>query len=174
MSSFVPPKRQCRAIILKGRMSQVPIGISAPLFELKTPDGRWFRLSEALQRGTVVLVFYKASCPTCQFSFPFIQQIYSKFGSSAGWTLWGISQDDVDETIDFARQHGITFELLIDEYPYAVSSAYGLHNVPAIFMIESGGTIILSEFGFSKSALNPIGGVFFFTSHDGLPATRPG
>ena len=155
-------------------MSQLPIGTSAPLFELKTPDGRSFRLSEALQRGPVVLVFYKASCPTCQFTFPFIQQIYSKLRNSAGWTLWGISQDDVDETIEFGRQHGITFELLIDEYPYAVSSAYGLHNVPAIFMIESGGTIILSEFGFSKSALNRIAGVSFFTANDGLPATRPG
>ena len=155
-------------------MSQVPIGTSAPLFELKTPDGRSLRLSEAFQRGTVVLVFYKASCPTCQFTFPFIQKIYSTFASSAGWTLWGISQDDVDETMDFARQHGITFELLIDEYPYAVSSAYGLHNVPAIFMVERGGTITLSEFGFSKSALNRVAGFPFFTPNDGLPATRPG
>jgi len=154
--------------------SQLAIGTSAPLFELKTPDGRLFRLAEALQRGTVVLVFYKASCPTCQFTFPFIQRIYSKFGTSAGWTLWGISQDDGDETIDFARQHGITFDLLIDEYPYAVSSAYGLHNVPAIFMVERGGTITLSEFGFSKSALNRVAGFPFFTPNDGLPATRPG
>ena len=154
--------------------SQLAIGTSAPLFELKTPDRRLFRLAEALQRGTVVLVFYKASCPTCQFTFPFIQRIYSKFGTSAGWTLWGISQDDADETIDFARQHGITFDLLIDEYPYAVSSAYGLHNVPAIFMVERGGTITLSEFGFSKSALNRVAGFPFFTPNDGLPATRPG
>src|SRR3989442_14028545 len=155
-------------------MSQVGIEPPPPLFEWKPAEGQSHRLSEALERGTVVLVFYKASCPTCQFSFPFIQQIYSKFGSSAGWTLWGISQDDVDETIDFARQHGIPFELLIDEYPYAVSPAYGLQNVPAIFMIESCGTIILSEFGFSKSALNRIAGFPFFTPTDGLPATRPG
>src|SRR6059036_1160510 len=137
-------------------MSQVAIGTPAPLFELKTADGCCHRLSEALQRGPVVLVFYKASCPTCQFTFPFIQQIYSKLRNSAGWTLWGISQDDVDKTIEFGRQHGITFELLIDEYPYAVSSAYGLHNVPAIFMVQGDGTITLSEFGFSKSVLNCI------------------
>ncbi len=155
-------------------MSQVAIGTSAPPFELKTTDGRSLRLSEALQRGSVVLVFYKASCPTCEFTFPFIQQIYSRFGSSAGWTLWGISQDDVGETIDFARQHGITFDLLLDEYPYAVSSAYGLHNVPAIFMIEGSGTIVLSEFGFSKNTLNRIAGFPFFTPNDGFPATRPG
>src|SRR5207253_9825972 len=107
-------------------MSQVAIGTPAPLFELKTADGRSHGLAEALQRGTVVLVFYKASCPTCQFTFPFIQRIYSKFGTSAGWTLWGISQDDADDTSDLARQHGITFDLLIVEYPYAGPSAYCL------------------------------------------------
>ena len=155
-------------------MSQVAIGTPAPPFELKTADGRYHRLSEALERGTVVLVFYKASCPTCQFTFPFIQQIYSKIGGSAGWTFWGISQDEPEETSAFARQHGITFDLLIDEYPYSVSSAYGLHNVPAIFMVQGDGTITLSEFGFSKSVLNRIAGYSVFTPNDGLPATRPG
>ncbi|PYS09645.1 MAG: hypothetical protein DMG17_26490, partial [Acidobacteria bacterium] len=79
-----------------------------------------------------------------------------------------------EETSAFARQHGITFDLLIDEYPYSVSSAYGLHNVPAIFMVQGDGTITLSEFGFSKSVLNCIAGYSVFAPNDGLPATRPG
>src|ERR1700756_2404003 len=86
-----------RAIILKGHMSQLAIGARAPDFELKTVDGQPRRLSEALQNGPVVLVFYKESCGTCQFTFPFVQQIYSKLGSRAPWTLWGISEDDFDE-----------------------------------------------------------------------------
>src|SRR5438046_3283116 len=131
-------------------MSQIAIGTPAPLFELKTADGRCHRLSEALGRGTVVLVFYKASCPTCQFTFPFIQQIYSKIGRSAGWTFWGISQDDPEETSAFARQHGITFDLLIDEYLYFFSWAYGLQIYRAIFMFHSDVTISVSEFGFLR------------------------
>ena len=155
-------------------MSQLAIGIQAPDFELSTADGRPRRVSEALRQGPVVLVFYKGSCPTCQFTFPFIQQIYSKVGSTAPWTLWGISEDDPEETRAFARQHGITFDLLIDEYPYAVSSAYGLQTVPAIFIVQRDGTISLSEFGFTKSSLNQIAGFDFFTLNDGLPAARPG
>jgi len=155
-------------------MSQLAIGIQAPDFELNTADGQPRRLSEALQKGPVVLVFYKGSCPTCQFTLPYIQQIYSEVGSTAPRTLWGISEDDPEETRAFARDYGITFDLLIDEYPYAVSAAYGLHSVPSIFIVQRDGTINLSDFGFSKSALNQIAGFEFFTSNDGLPATRPG
>jgi peroxiredoxin len=155
-------------------MSQLAIGIQAPDFKLNTADGQPGRLSQALQKGPVVLVFYKGECPTCQFTFPFVQQIYSKVGRTAPWTLWGISEDDPEETRAFARQYGITFDLLIDEYPYAVSAAYGLQNVPAIFIVQRDGTISSSEFGFSKSALNQIAGFEFFTPNDGLPDARPG
>jgi peroxiredoxin len=155
-------------------MSQLAIGIEAPDFELKTAAGQFRRLSEELARKPVVLVFYKAGCSTCQFTFPFIQQIYSRVGKVAPWTLWAISEDDPDETLAFARQHGLTFELLIDEHPYAVSAAYGLHNVPAIFIVQKNGTISLSDFGFAKDSLNQIAGFPFFTSDDGLPSSRPG
>src|SRR2546428_13766682 len=100
-------------------MSQVAIGTPAPLFELKTADGQFHGLSEALERGTVVLVFYKASCPPCQFTFPFIQQIYSKIGGSAGWPFWAISQDEPEENRAFPRQHGLTFDLLSAQDHYS-------------------------------------------------------
>ena len=154
--------------------SQLPIGVEAPDFQLKTADGRTRRLSEELALRPVVLVFYKASCSTCQFTFPFIEQIYSEVGKTAPWTLWAISEDDPDETLEFARQNGLTFDVLIDEHPYPVSAAYGLRNVPAIFMVQKNGTISLSDFGFTKDALNEIAGFPFFTPRDGIPSSRPG
>jgi peroxiredoxin len=155
-------------------MSQLSIGVQAPDFELASVHDGHRRLSEALKRGPVVLVFYKAACSTCQFTFPFIQQIYSKVGTTAPWTLWAVSEDDVDETLDFVKQNGLTFEVLIDEHPYPVSSAYGLQNVPAIFVIQPGGQISVSDFGFTKDTLNQIAGFPFFTRDDGLPSSRPG
>jgi peroxiredoxin len=155
-------------------MRQLSIGARAPDFELKDVNGRIHRLSDALARGPAVLIFYKSECPTCQFTFPYIQKIFSKAGKSAGWTLWGISEDDAEETRSFAEEYGITFELLIDEYPYAISTAYGLEFVPGMFLIKPDGTIAVSEFGFSKAGLNQIAGFDFFTANDGVPATRPG
>jgi peroxiredoxin len=155
-------------------MPQLSVGQLAPDFQLLDVQGRSHRLTEALKKGPVVLVFYKAECPTCQFTFPYIQKIFSKVGTTAGWTLWGISEDDPAETVQFARQNGITFELLIDEHPYVVSADYGLQFVPAIFLIEPNGKIAVSEYGFNKAALNHIAGHEFFRPNDGLPATRPG
>ena len=155
-------------------MSQLSIGAKAPDFELKAPDGRSHRLSAALSRGPVALIFYKSECPTCQYTFPFVQKIFAKVGQTAGWTLWGISEDDAAETRHFAKDFGITFDILIDEYPYPVSSAYGLEFVPGIFLIQPDGTVSVSEFGFTKAGLNQIAGFEFFTANDRLPATRPG
>jgi peroxiredoxin len=155
-------------------MSQLLIGEQAPDFELSDIHGRTYRLSDALSHGPVALLFYKSACPTCQFSFPHIQRMFSAVGKTAGLTVWGISEDDVDETKQFAAQHGLTFNLLIDEYPYAVSAAYGLQFVPAIFRVQPDGKISVSEYGFTKAGLNQLAGVEYFKSNDGLPATRPG
>jgi peroxiredoxin len=155
-------------------MSQLPVGSIAPDFELKDADGRAYRLSGALARGPVALVFYKSSCPTCQFTFPYIQKIFEQANTNAGWTLWAISEDDPDETREFIRQHGLAFEVLIDEHPYEVSAAYGLQFVPALFLVEPDLKIAVSDYGFTKAGLNGIAGLNFFTPGDGLPATRPG
>ena len=155
-------------------MNQLPIGAKAPDFELKDADGRSYRLSEALRRGPVVLVFYKSSCPTCQFTFPYLERIFSQAPEKAPWTLWAISEDDPDETRAFIKEKGLTFDVPIDEHPYPVSAAYGLEFVPAIFIIQPDGAISLSDFGFTKASLNQIAGFEFLTANDGLPASRPG
>jgi peroxiredoxin len=137
-------------------------------------DGHTHRLSDALARGPVALIFYKGECPTCQFTFPYIQRIFSRVGKTAGWTLWAVSEDDPDETRHFKKQYGLGFDVLVDDYPYLVSAAYGLENVPAIFLIEPNGKVTVSDHGFTKAALNQIAGFEFFTPNDGLPAARPG
>ncbi len=79
-------------------MSQLPVGAQAPDFAVTGLDGRSHRLTEALKSGPLVLAFYKVDCPTSQFTFPFIQQIVSQAGKDKSWTIWGISQDDAQET----------------------------------------------------------------------------
>ena len=155
-------------------MSQLPIGAHAPDFELKDAGGRSCRLSTSLSRGPVILVFYKGSCPTCQFTFPHIQRIIAGAGKDWGAQIWAISQDDAEETRQFAARFGIGFNILIDEYPYDVSSEYKIGFVPSVFVIEPDGKISFSDNGFTKSSLNRIAGFELFTPNDGLPASRPG
>ena len=159
-------------------MTQLSSGNAAPDFELPDLVENAVRLSDSLQSGPVVLVFYKSSCPTCQLTLPFIQQIASKRSSDAKVQIWGISQDDKKESSDFARHLGLSFPILIDDYPYPVSSTYGLEYVPGIFIVNTDRKIGLSDRGFSKDALNEIarlgGPMELFAPDDKLPSRRPG
>jgi len=156
-------------------MKQLPAGVPAPDFTLQTLDARLFRLSEAVIARPVVLAFYKASCPTCQLTFPYLQRIHSQLGESAAYRILGISQDEPAETMSFAQRFGIQFEILIDEHPYPVSSLYGLEFVPTVFIVGRDRQIQLSDYGFSKTTISEIGKPLqLFPADDGLPATRPG
>jgi peroxiredoxin len=137
-------------------MTALASGTIAPKFELKTLDGKHFSLSDSLARGPVVLAFFKVSCPTCQYAFPFFERLYKAYGQN-GVTLVGVSQNDAKETAAFAKQFGITFPILLDDtHSYPVSNAYGLTNVPTLFWIEPDGEIELSSVGWVKADFEQI------------------
>jgi peroxiredoxin len=137
-------------------MTALASGTNAPQFELKTLDGKHFSLSDSLARGPVVLAFFKVSCPTCQYAFPFFERLHQAYGQN-GVTLVGVSQNDAKETAAFAKQFGITFPILLDDtHSYPVSNAYGLTNVPTLFWIEPDGEIELSSVGWVKADFEQI------------------
>src|SRR6516164_973100 len=104
-------------------MKQLPTGPLAPDFRLRTLKEETFHLKKAIADRPVVLAFYKASCPTSQLTFPYLQRIYAELGDRLRLRICGISQDEVSETQDFVREFGIGFEILMDEHPYDVSAA---------------------------------------------------
>jgi len=137
-------------------MAALTKGTKAPEFELKTLDGKKFSLSEALANGPVVLAFFKVSCPTCQYAFPFYERLYKAYGKN-GVTLVGISQNDTKEAAAFVKEFGITFPMLLDDTSsYPVSNAYGLTNVPTIFWIAQDGEIEVSSVGWLKADFEEI------------------
>ena len=137
-------------------MTALAMGIKAPDFELKALDGKRFSLSEELQRGPVVLAFFKVSCPTCQYAFPFLERLYKAYGNR-GVKLVGVSQNDAKETVAFAKDFGLTFPLLLDDMrSYPVSNAYGLTNVPTVFWVAQDGEIEVSSVGWVKADFESI------------------
>ena len=133
-------------------MAALASGKKAPTFELTGTDGKKYSLSGALAHGPLLAVFFKVSCPTCQFTLPFVERLYQQFlavGASR-IQVWGISQDDAQDTQHFAKDFGVTFPLLIDEEPYEISQEYRLTHVPTLFLIGGGGQIEISNDGFGK------------------------
>lgn len=137
-------------------MAALATGAKAPEFELKTSEGARFSLQEGLAHGPVVLAFFKVSCPTCQYTLPFLQRLHKAY-EGRGIKVIGVSQNDATETKAFAKEFGVTFPLLLDDpRNYAASNAYGLTNVPTIFWIDQAGEIELSSVGWVKADFEQI------------------
>jgi peroxiredoxin len=136
-------------------LTNIAAGHTAPEFSLKALDGSAYSLSSLLKRGPVMVVFFKVSCPVCQFTFPFLQRIYERHAHGEASFL-AVSQDDARSTKKFIKEYGVKFPALLDEDHYPVSNAYGLTNVPTIFLIAPDGTVQVSCVGFSKSDLEKI------------------
>ena len=132
-------------------MPALEAGVAAP--EVKSPllDGREFLLSAARKRGPVVLGFFKVNCPVCQLAFPYLERIHKAYGGSGKFTLAGVSQNDAGDTKSFNRQYGISFPALLDDTKkYPASNAYGLTNVPSVFLVSREGEVEFSTVGWSK------------------------
>ena len=120
-------------------MPALASGVRAPEITLTSVDGTKFSLQDALELGPVVTAFFKVSCPVCQLAFPYLERIFKAYGKSGKFTFVGVSQDDAAETKRFARDYGVTFPILLDPPgKYPVSNAYGLTNVPTVFLISDG------------------------------------
>jgi peroxiredoxin len=120
------------------------------------------------------LVFFKVSCPTCQYALPFYERLYKAYGEK-GIALLGVSQNNGQDTAAFAKQFGITFPILLDETHYPVSNAYGLTNVPTLFWIAQDGEIEISSVGWVKTDFELVNGKMAGTS-DTIPVSmfKPG
>ena len=153
-------------------------GARGPDIQLTSTFGERFVLSEELKRSAVVLVFFKISCPTCQFTLPFVDRLFAseKAGSPR---VYGISQDKTEATREFAQHFGLHFPILLDlsAEKYPASNAYGITNVPSLFLINPDGAIAWSLHGFHKSELEKLAKEFgrsLFEANERVPAMRPG
>jgi peroxiredoxin len=168
----------------RDHMTHIVAGNTAPGFSLKALNNKEYSLNSLVERGPLVAAFFKVSCPVCQFTFPFLERIYKRYGGD-GVTFVGVSQDDGRATSKFAKEYGVTFPILIDdEHGYEVSNAYGLTNVPTIFLIGDDGKVKVSSMGFDKKDLEKIAGELaerkrislapLFGPDEVIPANKPG
>ena len=148
----------------------------APDFALTTVSGKPFVLSEALSRGPVVLAFFKVSCPTCQYAFPYFDRIF-RAHKTEPFTIVGISQNDLTETEAFIKQYGVTFPVLLEDTKrYKVSNSYGLTNVPTVFLISPEQEIEMTIVGWSRAEVEELNSRLSMIAPDqqSVPIFKPG
>jgi peroxiredoxin len=150
-------------------------GSRAPDFRLPRLDGGTVALQEIVANGPAVIAFFKTTCSVCQLTFPFLERIH-KAGTLP---VYGISQDDAEDTREFNRQFGLTLPTLLDteRSAFPASNAFGISSVPTTFLIERDGGISRVIEGWSKREIEWLGGlagVEAFRQGDNVPEWKPG
>jgi peroxiredoxin len=142
---------------------QLEVGDMAPDLRLELLGGG----QESLRSDEpVLLVFFKVSCPTCQYTLPYLERVAS------GIKVRGISQNDAEGTREFAEQFGLTLPILLDpEGRFPASNAFGIAHVPTMFLLEPGGRIQRVIEGWTKRDMVDLGAV---GAAENVPAWKAG
>ena len=114
-------------------------------FTLSSTAGEEVGLS-ALKGGPVGLVFVTARCPYCARLVARLEG----FEPGAGWSLLIICSGSREEAQQLAQAHSLTFPVLVDSSG-AVSQAYQVSRVPAVYLVDREGTIEAAASGWSSA-----------------------
>ena len=141
-----------------GSMAALPRGSRAPDFSLRDADGSEFQLYSALASGPVLLTFFKASCSTCDYALPYLDRFHAELNGSG--TAVAVSQDTPADAERFNLEHGYATRQVFDteETGFAVSDAYGLTNVPTVFLVGTDGLIEHTMVSWSRADVEELAG----------------
>ena len=140
-------------------MAALSVGANAPDFRLLDADGEEFHLAGHVGTGPVLLTFFKISCPTCQYGLPYVDRLSKAF---EGTTIEAIAvcqdtpRDAERFNVEFEFKTRVVFDT--EESGFPVSNAYGLTNVPTVFLIQRDGSIAHTCVSWSKSDVEEIAG----------------
>jgi len=134
----------------------LPNGAKAQEFALTSTTGTPVQRSELMKRGPFLLAFFKVSCPTCQYAFPYFERM-SQLHKPEAVSFVGISQDNLADTQAFMKKYGVTFPVAVDDSKqYIVSNAYKLTNVPTAYLVDRDGKIQASSVGWARKDMEEI------------------
>ncbi len=117
------------------------VGNLAPDFTLQTIDGRSVTLGDYTAGGgmPVVLNFWATWCPPCRVEMPYFENANNLYDGEVA--ILGLNQAESAATIaDYARDHGLTYPLLVDA-DMRVNNLYGVLNLPTTVFIDKNGIV---------------------------------
>lgn len=104
------------------------VGEHAPNFKLLNADDKWVDLASTLERGPVVLSFYRGVwCPFCNKELKGLERVLPKM-EELGATVLALSPETRDHVQENVEKNKLTFDLLTDT-DNAVAKLFGLHFV---------------------------------------------
>lgn len=120
-------------------------GSVAPDFQMKTLDGKKFKLSK-LRGHYVVLDFWASWCPDCRKDAPNLVRMYNRFHEK-GVEFVGVSFDDNAANWQSAvEKYQIAYTQVSELKKWketSISSLYGVKWIPSLYLIDPEGKVVL-------------------------------
>lgn len=115
-------------------------GAPAVSYDVKRTDGTPDSL--ARYRGSVVVMNLWATwCPPCKEEMPALEKLY-RANKKRGLVVIGIDQGEgAAQAAAFAREHGITFPILVDDQQQYASS-YRSVGLPTTVIVDRSGHVV--------------------------------
>lgn len=104
-------------------------------------DGRLASITlPASDKEHLLIITFSPGCPACQAN----QEEWTKLARALdqrGWHVLWVSRDQVDVSVEYARQHQIPLSHLLADPPHRTYLQLGLSRVPNTMVVAPGGTI---------------------------------
>ncbi len=125
-----------------------PAGKTAPEFELKSIDGKSYKLAD-LRGKAVLLNFWATWCPPCKIEIPWFIELQKQYADQ-GLVVVGVAMDDDTNkqkvVSDFANEMKIDYPILLGNDQ--VADQYGgVDALPTTFFIGRDGKIVRRVMG---------------------------
>ncbi|MEZ6064419.1 MAG: redoxin domain-containing protein [Planctomycetaceae bacterium] len=112
-------------------------------FQLPAGEQRVAELTMLDAEQVTVVCFLGTECPLAKLYGPRLQELATEFAGK-GVEFVGINsnrQDSMEEVLQYAQGHGITFPIGKD-YDHAVASRFGATRTPEVFVVKGGRQIL--------------------------------
>ena len=122
-------------------------GDKAPGFELADQDGERVKLSELLEKGSIILYFYpKDFTSVCTRQACMVRDSHDRI-EAAGLRVIGINSEKGEKHGRFREHHGLPFRLLVDPRrevarAYEAIGPFGLYTARVTYLIDSDGLVM--------------------------------
>ena len=136
------------------------VGDKAPDFELPNASGKTVKLSSLLERGPVVVTWYRGAwCPYCNISLKGFQKALPEI-KAEGASLVAISPQTPDNSLSTVEKDGLGFEVLSDK-GNKTAHAFGVaYKVPAVVTEQMKGRLDLGKYNGDSSNELPLGATY--------------
>ncbi len=125
-------------------MSRDQVSGKAPLIQALNLQGQAVNIDLASYDGPVLLYFFAEWCPICKVQHSVISSINEDYPVIA----IAMQSGGIDDVRAYVEQQGLDFYVLNDRVGN-VSQRFGVHGVPASFIVDQQGVIRFSTRGYA-------------------------